>query len=216
MKKSNNLFKSIIFILIVFFTIVGIKSNDKFRIQDKVKASLGQSIKVVKVTEEKTIINDKKIEINAKIPKIHYENEEVERYINSYTRKNINEYINHQRQSSEIREDDNKKIIDINYHIVYEDENLINLMIYKSIRWNKKQFELEKDSYVFDLKTGQRIYIDNFLKDNEDYEEVIEKYIYKNVNIKDIDKHKIIIDKNTNYFIGDDGINIYFNPYKDS
>lgn len=216
MKKKNNLLKVIIFVSVVFFIIVGIKLNYNYNIQDKIKTSLSQSIKVIKVTEDKTIINDENIEINAKIPKVHYENTEVERYINSYVRKNINEYINHQRQVSEIRDVKYKKIIDINYHIVYEDENLINMIVYKNTKWNKKEFELEKDSYVFDLKTGQRIYLDNFLKDNEDYDEVIEKYICKNMKDSGIDKNKITIDKNTNYYIGNDGINIYFNPYKES
>ncbi|MGL5330634.1 MAG: PdaC/SigV domain-containing protein [Peptostreptococcaceae bacterium] len=219
MKRKNTLLKTIVSFVIGILVIVSIKSNDIFEIKDRIRANISQSIKVIKVTEEKAIIHDKKIEINAKIPKIYYENKEVERYINSYIRKCINEYINHQRQLSEVNENDNnKKIIDINYHVVYEDDNLINMIIYKNIRWNKKDFELEKDSYIFDLKTGQRIYIDNFLKYNEDYEEVIEKYIYKNIKEKDISKYKdkIVIDKNTNYYIGDDGINIYFNPYKES
>ena len=218
MKVAKNWIKPIIFLAIGILIIITVKSGDIFILKKEVKTSIGEYLKVIKVTEEKMIIKDKYISIDAKTPKIHYENEEVERYINSYIRKDINEYINHQRQLSNINKSKSKINIDINYHVVYEDENLINIIIYKNINFNKNEFKLEKDSYVFDLKTGQRIYLDNFLKDNEDYQEVIEKYIEKSLKNGDLKKYKnkIKIDKNTNFYIGDDGINIYFNPYKES
>ncbi|SCH98436.1 MULTISPECIES: DUF3298 domain-containing protein [unclassified Romboutsia] len=218
MKVAKNWIKPIVFLAIGILIIITVKSGDIFILKKEVKTSIGEYLKVIKVTEEKMTIKDKYIFIDAKTPKIHYENDEVERYINSYIRKDINEYINHQRQLSNINKSKSKVNIDINYHVVYEDENLINIIIYKNINFNKNEFKLEKDSYVFDLKTGQRIYLDNFLKDNEDYQEVIERYIEKSLKSGDLKKYKnkIKIDKNTNFYIGDDGINIYFNPYKES
>src|SRR5699024_741656 len=58
----------------------------------------------------------------------------------------------------------------------------------------------------------------NLLKDNEDYEDIIHDYIieYIKKNKLNINKNNIKIDKNTNYEIIDEGINIYFNPYKSS
>ena len=84
---------------------------------------------------------------------------------------------------------------------------MINIVIYKSININEDKFELEKDSYVFDLKTGQRVYLDNLLKDNPNYEKVIKNYIDKYINKNNIkvNKDRISIDKYTNYIIEDGG-----------
>lgn len=111
------------------------------------------------------------------MPEIHYSNEEVERYINSYIRRNINDSINHQRQESQLNKNNTKTNININYHIVFENKSLLNIVIYKEIRYEDNKFKQEKDSYVFDLNTGQRIFLNNLLKDNEDYEDIIYDYI---------------------------------------
>ena len=218
MKGIRNLLKPAIFLIVGFLVIFSMKSNNIFRLQDKIKTSLEEGLKVVKITEERSVIKEKRVVIDARIPKIHYEDDTVERYINSYVRKNINEFINQQIQLSDINNNGYKEDIEINYQIVYEDESLINLIIYKSTKWGRKEFKLEKDSYVFDLKTGQRIYLDNFLKENEDYKDVIEKYIFSNLKNSNSNeyKNKINIEKDTNYYISDGGINIYFNPYKES
>ena len=218
MKGIRNLLKPTIFLIVGFLVIFSMKSNNIFRFEDKVKTSLEEGLKVVKITEERSVIKEEKVVIDAKLPKIHYSDDTVERYINSYVRKNINEFINKQIQLSDINNNTYKEYIDINYQIVYEDESLMNLIIYKNTKWDKNEFKLEKDSYVFDLKTGQRIYLDNLLKDNEDYKDVIKKYIFsnlKNLNTNDY-KNKIDIEKDTNYYISDGGINIYFNPYQES
>ncbi|EPZ60833.1 hypothetical protein H477_0369 [[Clostridium] sordellii ATCC 9714] len=92
----------------------------------------------------------------------------------------------------------------------------MNIIIYKDIYIKEKNYERVKDSYVFDLKTGQRVYIDNFLKNNEDYKHILENYILNKIdkNKIDINKNKITINKYTNYYITDEGIGIYFNPYQ--
>lgn len=208
-------YKYIILVLILFAIFINMNIDG---IKNALQTNLSQGLKLVKVTEEKIKIDEKNIVINAKMPKIHYYNEEVERYINSYIRRNINDSINNQRQVSQIDKNAINTNINIDYHIVFENRNLLNMVIYREIRYKDNNFKLEKDSYIFDLKTGQRIFLNNLLKSNEDYKTVIEKYInqYIKKNKLNIDKSKIKIDKYTNYEIVDEGINIYFNPYKSS
>lgn len=202
----------VVIALIVFF----VNGKNYFDIRDTIQTNLSQGLRTVKITEEKIKIDDKKVSISLKMPEIHGSNIEVERSINAYIRKNINEYINHKRQDIELKNDSKKVDITINYNVAFEDKNLLNIIIYRNINKDKKEFTLEKDSYLFDLNTGQRIYLDNFLKDNSDYKEVITNYICKNAKSQglEIDKDKIIIDKYTNFIIADRGIIIYFNPYK--
>ncbi|WP_052356875.1 DUF3298 domain-containing protein [[Clostridium] dakarense] len=218
MKHTNNFLKSITIITIGILIISVIKQGNLNNIKDIMQTNLYQGLRTVKVTEEKTKIDSKNTSISIKMPEIHYQNEEVERYINTYIRKSINEFVNHQRQIGELSKEKKKRDISINYHVVFEDCNLINIVIYRNINEKQKDVKLEKDSYIFDLKTGQRVYIDNFLKDNSDYDEVIKNYIDKYIdkNKSNIDKEKININKYTNYIITDGGISVYFNPYKDS
>lgn len=208
-------YKYILLPLIIFILFSSINVSN---IKDILHTNLYQGLKLVKVTEEKVIIEEKKILINVKMPEIHYYNEEVARYINSYIRRNINDYINHERQLSQIDNNRGRTNINIDYHIVFENRNLLNIVIYREIKSKDNNLKSEKDSYIFDLNTGQRIFLNNLLKENEDYNVTIKNYINKYIketNLK-IDKDKINIDKYTNYEIVDEGINIYFNPYKSS
>lgn len=217
MKILKNFLKyKYILLAIMIFTIF--TSVNISNIKEGLQTNLYQGLKLVKVTEEKIKINEKNIVISAKMPEIHYSNEDVERYINSYIRRNINDSINHERQVSQIYREKPKTNVNINYHIVFENKNLLNIVIYKEIKHEDSKFKLEKDSYVFDLNTGQRIFLNNLLKENEDYKDIIYKYIddYIRDNKLKINKNKIKIDKYTNYEIIDEGINIYFNPYKSS
>ena len=208
-------YKYILLPLIIFILFSSINVSN---IKDILHTNLYQGLKLVKVTEEKVRISEKKILINVKMPEIHYYNEEVARYINSYIRRNINDYINHERQLSQIDYSRGKININIDYHIVFENRNLLNIVIYREIKSKDNNLKSEKDSYIFDLNTGQRIFLNNLLKENEDYNVTIKNYINKYIketNLK-IDKDKINIDKYTNYEIIDEGINIYFNPYRSS
>ena len=208
-------YKYILLSLIIFILFSSINVSN---IKDILHTNLYQGLKLVKVTQEKVQISDKKILINVKMPKIHYYNEEVARYINSYIRRNINDYINHERQLSQIDYSRGKININIDYHIVFENRNLLNIVIYREIKSKDNNLKSEKDSYIFDLNTGQRIFLNNLLKENEDYNVTIKNYVNKYIkenNLK-IDKDEINIDKYTNYEIVDEGINIYFNPYKSS
>ncbi|MEG0843198.1 MAG: DUF3298 domain-containing protein [Romboutsia sp.] len=216
MNSMKNFLKPIIFLTVLILIISVVKQGYVYKIGNVAQTSLYQGLRVVKITEEKSKIEENNISIVVKMPQIHYDNKEVERYINTYIRTDINNYINHQRQFSDIEDKKVKKNISMNYHVPFENSDIINIVIYKNTNEGKDDFELEKDSYVFDLKTGQRIYLDNFLKDNNDYKDVIEKYIgdYIGKNKLRLDSKKIEIDKYTNYIISDGGINIYFNPYK--
>ena len=213
--KSFLKYKYIILVAILFVIFANMNIDN---IRDALQTNLSQGLKIIKVTEDKIKIEEKNIVINAKMPKIHYYNEDVARYINSYIRRNINDSINNQRQVAQIDNNHIKTNINIDYHIVFENRNLLNMVIYREIRYKDNKFKLEKDSYIFDLKTGQRIFLNNLLKNNEDYKTVIERYIKKYIkeNKINIDSNKINIDKYTNYEIVDEGLNIYFNPYKSS
>ena len=197
-------YKYILLPLIIFILFSSINVSN---IKDILHTNLYQGLKLVKVTQEKVQISDKKILINVKMPKIHYYNEEVARYINSYIRRNINDYINHERQLSQIYYSRGKININIDYHIDFENRNLLNIVIYREIKSKDNNLKSEKDSYIFDLNTGQRIFLNNLLKENEDYNVTIKNYINKYIketNLK-IDKDKINIDKYTNYEIIDEG-----------
>ena len=203
---------------IVFMLVALLNSKNSFEIKDIIQTNISQSLRTVKITEEKIKIDDKRLSISIKMPEVHCTNKEVERYINAYIRKNINEFINHQRQDRELNKNSDDIDITINYNVAFEDANLLNIIIYQNTNYGKENFIMEKDSYVFDLKTGQRIYLNNFMKSNSDYQEVIRKYIYyySKKNELNIDKTRIVINKNTNFIIADEGIIVYFNPYKQS
>lgn len=217
MKRLKNFLKYKYILLAIIMLTIFIKF-DISNIKDGLQTNLYSGLKMIKVTEEKIKIEENNLVISVKMPEIHYSNEEVERYINSYIRRNINDSINYERQKYQIYKNDYKSNVNINYHIVFENKNLLNIVIYKDIKCKNNKFNQEKYSYVFDLNTGQRIFLNNLLKDNEDYEDVIHNYIidYIKDNKLNINTNKIKIDKNTNYEIIDEGINIYFNPYKTS
>lgn len=209
--------KSIVFFTILILILVFANKNNIYKLNDLIQTNIYQGLRTVKITEEKFKINDKNVYISIKMPEIHYDNREVERYINTYIRTNINNFANHQRQIGDTSNNKHKSEVSINYHVAFENTDIINIVIYKNIK-EDNIVKFEKDSYVFDLKTGQRIYIDNFFKDNEDYASVIEQYInqYIDKNKVKVNKNMISINKYTNYIITDGGICVYFNPYKQS
>ncbi|MGL4797734.1 MAG: DUF3298 domain-containing protein [Paraclostridium sp.] len=214
--KSNKKIILISIIGIFFISMVYIfsKSNNEFIINSK--TFIFNGIRSVQVTEDKLNIEDKDIKMVVSMPVIHYKDKNVERYINTYIRKNINQFVNIQKQTNDISKKNKRVSVNLNYHVEFEDKQTLNIIIYKDINDSNKKYERIKDSYVFDLNTGQRIYLDNFLKNNEDYDEKIKKYIYEKIDLENrkIDKNKILIDKYTNYYITGEGIGIYFNPYQ--
>ena len=193
MKRQKSFLKYKYILLVVMIFTIFIKFNIS-NVKDGLQASLYQGLKMVKVTEEKIKIKDKNLEINARMPEIHYSNESVERYINSYIRRNINDCVNYERQKYQVNNNDSKVNINIGYHIVFENKNLLNLVIYKEDRFKDNKFNKEKYSYVFDLKTGQRIFLNNLLKDNKNYEDTINNYItsYIKDNKLNINRNKMI------------------------
>lgn len=216
MKDLKNFVKPILFLTIGLLLISLVKNIDFTSMMTKIQNNMQQGLTVVKITDEKSEIKDDNLNIKFKVPSIHYDDKEVEKSINSYIKKNIKEYINVQRQINKMNKYSEKHAVNITYNVVFEDENLINIVIEKNTTWGKKDYKLEKDSYVFNLNTGKRVYLDEFLKGNEDYSVVITKTIQKNMDNKHPLYNNLNIDKNTNYYIQDKYINIYFNPYKQS
>ena len=216
MKDLKNFVKPILFLTIGLLLISLVKNIDFTSMMTKIQNNMQQGLTVVKITDEKSEIKDDNLNIKFKVPSIHYDDKEVEKSINSYIKKNIKEYINVQRQINKMNKYSEKHAVNITYNVVFEDENLINIVIEKNTTWGKKDYKLEKDSYVFNLNTGKRVYLDEFLKGNDDYSAVITKTIQKNMDNKHPLYNNLNIDKNTNYYIQDKYINIYFNPYKQS
>lgn len=216
MKDLKNFIKPVVFLTIGLLLLSIFRNTNFSSMMTKMQNNIQEGLKVVKITDEKSQINDEKLVINFKVPSIHYENKDVEKSINSYIKKNIKEYINVQRQINKMSTYGDKKAINISYNVVFQDENIINIIIDKNITWGEKDYKLEKDSYVFNLKTGDRIYLDEFLKGNEDYSRVITSTIQKGITEKHPIYNILNIDRNTNYYIEDRYINIYFNPYKQS
>ena len=213
--KKKFIFLITITITIAFVVFINLNSMGNINLEN-IKTSIIQGFKSVKVAEDKSIIEYEGIKFIVNMPIIDYEDKDVERYINTYIRKNINQFINSKKQQKDISSNKKNLEININHHIAFEDKKVLNIIIYKDIKIKNKKYKRIKDSYVFDLKTGQRIYIDNFLKNNDDYEYILENYILNKIDSRnlDIDKEKIKIDKYTNYYITDEGIGIYFNPYQ--
>lgn len=216
MKDNKNYAKPILFLAVGILLLSLVQNINLSSMMYKIQTNILQGMNIVKVTEEKSQINDDNLNIKFKVPSIHYEDKEVERSINNYIRRNIKEYVNVQRQVNKMNRYNEKHIISINYSVVFEDENIINIVIDKNTTWGKNNYKLEKDSYVFSLKSGQRIYLDEFLKDNKDYSRVITKNIQDKIGEDHPLYNNLNIDRNTNYYIQDRYINIYFNPYKQS
>ncbi|MEG0855388.1 MAG: hypothetical protein RSG52_02805 [Terrisporobacter sp.] len=216
MKYIKNYIKPMLFLMVGILLLSLVQNPSLIPMMPKVQTNIQQGLKVVKVTEEKSEINDDELTIRFKVPSIHYKDKQVEKTINNYIKQNIKEYINVQRQVNKINKYSEKHAINISYSIVFEDENMVNIIIEKNTTWGETDYKLEKDSYVFNLKTGDRIYLDQFLKDNKDYSSVIIDTIQKGLTENHPLYNDLNIDKNTNYYIEDRYINIYFNPYKQS
>lgn len=212
MKKFRYIFLCFLFVVIVF--------NEKVFYDTKkhLLSNISQAIISVKVSEQKFKIEDNKLSINIRFPSVHYEDDKnVERHINSYLRKEINYYVNLKRQQNKVSKEKNPKNINITYHIPFKNKEILNIVINKEIIENNK-INLYKESYVFDLRTGQRIYLNHFLNNEEKIFTKLENHIKENLVKKnlDLDLNVIKINKNTSYEISDGGININFNPYKES
>lgn len=213
-RKKRNVYMICIAFILIYITCMNYTSNDVVFI-DNIKTNIINGFKNIKINDEKSYIDYKGTKFSINMPIINYDNKSVERYINTYIRRNINQFVNLKKQEKDISKN-NYSDISINYHTIFEDKNILNIIIYKDMYINDKKYERIKDSYIFDLKTGQRIYLDNFLKNNDDYKYILENYILNKIDTNglDIDKEKINIDKYTNYYITDEGIGIYFNPYQ--
>ena len=92
MKYIKNYTKPILFFTIGILLFSLIQSGSLTSMMYKIQANLLQGLNLVKITEEKSEINDEELTIRFKVPSIHYEDKQVERNINNYIRRNIKEY----------------------------------------------------------------------------------------------------------------------------
>ena len=77
MNRLENFLKyKYILLAIMILTIFSV--FDIFNIKDGLQTNLYQGFKLVKITEEKIKIDEKNLVISARMPEIHYSNEEVE------------------------------------------------------------------------------------------------------------------------------------------
>ncbi|WP_092923406.1 DUF3298 and DUF4163 domain-containing protein [Romboutsia hominis] len=217
MNKKRNIRVFMSLICIALLSLILLYNTELVDISSKVKANIVDSIKTVKVTEERSKIECKNLSIIVRMPKLYCDNKNAERYINSFIRNNINSYINHKRQDIELQNNKQKTNILLEYNLAFQSKDVINIVIVKETKSGKNKFSTNKESYVFDLKTGQRIYIDNLLGEDENYKELIKSYINKTIdeNKIDIDKNLVIIDKETNFIIVDGGLSIILDQNKD-
>ena len=178
--RKRLIFLTALITIVVSIFYINVKTKGEINFNN-LTSSIIQGFKPLKVIEDKSIIEYDGIKFIVKMPIVNYENKDVERYINTYIRKNISQFINAKKQQKDISSNNKDLVININYHIAFEDKNVLNIIIYKDINIKDKKYERIKDSYVFDLKTGQRIYLDNFLKNNKDYEYVLENYVLNKI-----------------------------------
>lgn len=190
--------KYIIF-LIIFISIVTYMK--KFDNREILKDTINNSLST-KIYEKHLKIDDENILINCRMPIINYEDKEIERYINSLIRKDINNFMNIERQKTKLEKKD--KNINMIYHIPFRNSEIVNIVLKNEIIMDNI-VTIEEYSYIFDLKSGQRIFLNHFL-DSNIYSE-IENYIYE--NYKNVNHFKI--NDMTQYKISNGGIDVFDN-----
>lgn len=210
--------KNFKYVLFIFLLIISIFDEILFYdIKDRLLSNINKASLYLKVDEQSLKIEDKDLTINIKIPSIYYkDNKDVERHINSYLRNEINSFTNIKRQSNRLNIDKKYKTINIDYHIPFKNKDILNIVVYKELIEKDNKINLYKNSYVFDLRSGQRIYLNHFINNEEKIFRNIENHIksYIKENNLDVDLSMIKISKDTSYEISDNSININFNPYK--
>ena len=215
MKKNSKYIILLIFIIVTL--LIGNINNTEIT-KAKLQTTISSILRTVKIREEKYEEKYKNTKIIINIPQENYTDKKTEKYINTYIRKDINGFINNQKQKIDTLKEYNPIDIKIKYHVVYDDGKLFNIVIYKDITYENKKQISHKDSYVFNLQTGQRIYLDDLLNNNKDKILEIERYINKIIKTKkyDTSKRTISINRETQYLISDYSISIFFNPYRES
>ncbi len=92
-----NIKKIISLIIITIVSIsaifINLKLNENMSINE-IKTSIIQGFKTVKIIADKSSIDYGGLKFNVNMPVVDYEDKDIERYINTYIRKNINEFIN--------------------------------------------------------------------------------------------------------------------------
>ena len=73
MKEIKNFIKPILILTMTILILSLVQNIDLSSIMAKIQANIYEGLKVVKITEEKSEINDENLTIRFKVPSIHYE-----------------------------------------------------------------------------------------------------------------------------------------------
>lgn len=216
--KISKLGVSIVISILMFITLYQNDFIYNLDTKQTPQVFLEQGLKSIKIKEQNIRVKKDNINISGKMPVVYYKDKNIQQNINLLIDREVNEFVNTEIQNSQLYNEKYKKNVEINYYIPFEDKNILNIVINKKIFLNKDSYYFIKDSYVFDLNSGQIVSIGELLKDNPDYKKTIRDYIvnYINKNNLPYSTNKIIIDSKTGYYLLDDGIGVYFNPYKDN
>ncbi|WP_270519952.1 hypothetical protein, partial [Paraclostridium sordellii] len=114
--------------IIFLFIVIGTQYESKIDLKN-LKASIIQGFKSVRIKEEKYKLNYDGITFAINMPIVEYEDKNIERYINTYIRKNINQFINLKKQQRDISPNYDDVKVKVNFHTAFEDKNLLNIII---------------------------------------------------------------------------------------
>ena len=117
MKNLKNFIRPVLFLTLGVLLLSLVRNVDFTSMMTKIQNNIQEGLKVVKVTDEKSEINDENLIIKFKVPSIHYDNKDVEKNINSYIKKDLKEYINVQRQINKMNTYSEKRVINISYSV---------------------------------------------------------------------------------------------------
>lgn len=173
------------------------------------------------VDKKEIKIDEAYINGNIKIPVVkNIKNEEIQKSINDLLEKNINQFMDEEiRVAKTWYESDHpaysKVSISSDFNITMKDENILSLVLMA----NSTKFDEKKIfSYTIDINTGKEIPLYKLFDKDEDYKEVIKKYIMDNYkeeeNFTYVTKSNI---KDDQYYLKNDTLMIVIdNPMKDS
>ena len=77
MNNLKNFIKPILFLTLGLLLLSLFRSTDFTSIMTKIQSNIQEGLKVVKITDEKSQIDDENLVINFKVPSIHYDNKNV-------------------------------------------------------------------------------------------------------------------------------------------
>lgn len=177
------------------------------------RAEVFQEVKKdIRVNEEVLHISENYIEGKAKIPVVsNISNIKIQDKINTILKNDVVSFVEEQKNSSmNYKEDESftKLSIDADYEVTYKSDNLISILITKKTQDQKDYNFSTKTAYNFDLNTGKKVTLDKVINGEEDYKQVIKKYIQEkyteknNIRTSEVNEEQFYLrDKNIVVFL---------------